>query len=77
MKTKTWILLLSILLVLSAGLSLWLLWPRADAAFVEVWSDGKLLYQLDLRVDRQITVEGEQGLRHLPKVRFLPRIHMR
>ena len=61
MKTKTWILLLSILLVLSAGLSLWLLWPRADAAFVEVWSDGKLLYQLDLRVDRQITVEGEKG----------------
>lgn len=61
MKTRMWILLLASMLVLSIGLSLWLLWPRTDASLVEVWSDGKLLYQLDLRVDRQITVEGEKG----------------
>ncbi len=61
MKTRIWILLLALMLVLSAGLSLWLLWPRTDASFVEVWSDGELLCQLDLRVDRQITVEGKNG----------------
>lgn len=61
MKTKIWILLIALLLLISVGSSLWLLWPRADAAFVEVWSDGKMLYELDLRVDRQITVEGESG----------------
>ena len=61
MKTRIWILLLTLMLVLSVGLSLWLLWPRTDASFVEVWSDGELLCQLDLRVDRQITVEGKNG----------------
>jgi hypothetical protein len=60
-KTKTWIVLVAALLLLSLSLSLWLLRPRADAAYAEVWSEGKLLYTLPLSVDQQITVTGHHG----------------
>ncbi len=61
MKTKTWIALIALLLVVCVGLSLWLLWPAENAAFAEVWSEGELLCKLDLRLDQQITVTGENG----------------
>lgn len=61
MKTKTWILLIALLLAVCLGLSLWLLWPNADAQMAEVWSDGELLCTLDLRQDRRMTVEGKNG----------------
>ena len=55
MKTKVWIALLAILLVVCAGLSLWLLWP-SQADTVEVWVDGKLLRTLSLAEDTSFTV---------------------
>lgn len=61
MKTKTWILLLSAVLALCLGLSLCLLMPGGDAARAEVWSDGELLYVLELRVDQELTVQTEFG----------------
>ena len=61
MKTKGWMILIAVVLLAAVCLSLWFLRPRADAAFVEVWPDGKLLYELDLATDRQFTVEGENG----------------
>ena len=60
-KTKVWILLLGIVLLVCVGLSFWLLLPGEDAAFVEVYSDGKLLYTLPLHVDTQIQVASEFG----------------
>ncbi len=62
MKTKFWIGLIAGLLVLSLGLSAWLLWPGEDAAYAEIWSEGKLLYTLDLSVDQELTVKTEQGV---------------
>lgn len=61
MKTKTWIVLIAGLLVLSVGLSLWLLLPDGDAACAEIWSEGELLYTLDLHIDREITVSTQRG----------------
>ncbi len=61
MKNRTWILLIGVLLVLSLGLSALLLMGGSDAGYAEIWSEGKLLYTLDLRMDTQITVTTEQG----------------
>ena len=61
MKTKTWIGLVAVLLLLSVGLSLWLLRPGEEAAYAEVWSEGKLLYTLPLSADQQITVRSSYG----------------
>ncbi len=60
MKTKTWIVLLAVLAVVCTGLSAVLLWP-GQADFAEVWSDGRLLYTLDLRIDQTVTVETVRG----------------
>ena len=61
MKTKYWAILLGSLLTLCLGLSLWLLLPGADASAAEIWSDGKLLYTLDLRTDQTKTVVSQRG----------------
>ena len=61
MKTKIWIIAIALLLVVCAGLSVWLLLPGEGAAAAQVWSDGKLLFTLDLRVDQEKTVSTEYG----------------
>lgn len=61
MKTKYWVILLGVLLAVSLGLGLWLLAPGEDAAAAQIWSDGKLLYTLDLQVDQTKTVTSENG----------------
>lgn len=60
MKSRTWAILLALLLTASAGLSLWLLRP-GQASWAEVWSDGKLLYTLELSVDQTVTVDSVYG----------------
>ena len=61
MKTKHWIWIFSVILIVSICFSLWLLQPRQAAAAVEVYSQGKLLYTLPLSRDTVVTVETEQG----------------
>lgn len=61
MKTKNWMILLTAVLVLCLGLSFWLLNPGEDAACAEIWSDGRLLYVLDLSVDQSLTVTSDRG----------------
>lgn len=61
MKSKTWGILLFSLLMICLGLSLWLLLPNEPAAQAEVWSEGKLLYTLDLNVDQTKTVTTAKG----------------
>jgi hypothetical protein len=60
-KTKIWILILGLLLVGCVALSIFFFMPRqADRA--EVFSDGKLLYTLDLHTDTQFTVQLGDGI---------------
>ena len=60
MKTRYWILLIVALLILSivAGI---LLNNNKEAAAVQVWSEGTLLYTLPLNLDTTVTVETDQG----------------
>ena len=60
MKTKTWVILLSALLAVCLGLSLWLLRPQ-QAGYAQVWSNGKLIHTLDLQVDRVVEVKNDSG----------------
>lgn len=61
MKTKYWITAIAAVLAVCLGLSLWLMEPGGDAAYVQVWSEGKLLHTLPLTADRQITVTTKRG----------------
>lgn len=60
MRTKTWVILLSVLLVVCLGMSLWLLRPQ-QAGYAQVWSDGKLIHTLNLQVDRVVEVKNDSG----------------
>lgn len=61
MKNKTWICLILGLFLACLGLSICLYLPAEPAAQVQVWSDGKMIAQLDLDKDDQITVESAWG----------------
>ncbi len=61
MKSKHWALILGAVLILCAGLSLWLLLPSEDAAQIQILSDGKVLHTLPLSTDREITVTTDRG----------------
>ena len=61
MKTKTWIVILSALLLLCLGLSIPMLLPSEAADCAEILSDGKVLYTLDLHIDRQIRIDSPTG----------------
>ena len=61
MKTKAWILCLVALLVVCAVLSVWLLYPRREALWAQIWSDGELVETVSLLTDRTFTVESSFG----------------
>ena len=61
MKTKTWILIIGIVLILCLGLSLPMLFSRAPASHATVTGDGKLLKTVDLGIDQEFTVTSENG----------------
>ena len=69
MKTKTWILLIVILLVLCLGLSLFALAPGDASTHAQITSDGKLLKTVDLRIDQEFTVTGEKSGTNVVTVR--------
>ena len=60
MKTKFWIALLSVLLLLCLGLSV-LTMGGSDASRARITSDGQLIRVVDLAVDQEFTVETEKG----------------
>ena len=61
MKTRTWIILISALLIVCGGLSVWLLMPGQEAQTAEIWLDGELYKTVDLRKDQEFTVESQRG----------------
>ena len=61
MKTRTWILLLGGLLLLSLILSFFVLRPRPDASLVQISSGGKIVKTVNLHENQQFTVTSENG----------------
>ena len=61
MKTKFWVLLFALLLLVCGGLSLPLLLPGEAATHAEVLCDGELIHTLDLHIDREIVHQSSYG----------------
>ena len=61
MKTKYWIAILAVILVLCAASSLVLFSGSEDAARAEIRSEGKVVRTLDLRIDQQFTIATSAG----------------
>ncbi len=68
MKTRTWILLLSALLILSLAGSLLSL-RQSQAAYARITSHGRVIAVLDLAVDQEYTVDTPQGGHNVITVR--------
>ena len=62
MKTKTWILVLAVVVAVCVGLSVWLLWPKEQATAVKVISRGNLLTTLPLSEDTEFSVLTPDGM---------------
>ena len=61
MKTKTWVLIFAVILLLCGGLSLFLLMPGEDAAYAEISSQGKVVRTVALAIDQQFEIQTENG----------------
>ena len=61
MKTRYWIALLAVILVVCTALSIPLLLSGEDAAYAQIISDGKVMQVVDLHVDRTIYITTEDG----------------
>jgi len=53
--------ILGAVLAVCLGLSFFLLMPGEAATHAEILSDGKLMYTVDLRIDRQIYISNGSG----------------
>jgi len=60
-KSKTWGMILAALLAVCVIASAFLMRPGETAHRVEILSEGKVLYTLDLHVDQVITVTTDRG----------------
>ena len=61
MKTKYWIAILAVILIISAGASLVFLLPGEEAAWAEIISDGKVNRVVNLNADQTFTVPCAGG----------------
>ncbi|MDY3225191.1 MAG: NusG domain II-containing protein [Candidatus Faecousia sp.] len=61
MKTKTWILLLSGLLLISLLAGFFVLRRQPDAALAEISSGGKVVKTVNLRENQQFTITAGNG----------------
>ena len=61
MKTKTWILLIAVVLAVCLTLTYFLLTPGETALQAEIWSQGELLTTVDLQVDQVFSVDTVDG----------------
>ena len=61
MKTKSWVILLALILIVCIGLSIPLLLPGRASSGAEILSDGQVLYRVDLQLDRQFHITTPSG----------------
>lgn len=69
MKTKTWILIFALILLLCGGLSIFLFVPGEAATHAEIRSNGELLHFVDLRIDQQFHITTADGGSNVVTVR--------
>ena len=69
MKTKYWILLIAVLLLLSAGISIPLLMPGDAATHATITSQGETVKTVDLRIEQEFTVTNTNGGSNIVTVR--------
>ena len=69
MKTRTWILIFALILILSLGASIYLLSPGEASTHAQITSQGNVIKTVDLRIDQEFTVEAENGGHNLITVR--------
>ena len=58
MKTRTWILIIGLILAASLGASLYFLMPREASTHAEITSYGNVIKTVDLRIDQEFTVSN-------------------
>ena len=61
MKTRTWILIFALILVVCLAASFSFLMPSEASTRAEITSQGQLVKTVDLHVDQEFTVETDDG----------------
>ena len=61
MKTRTWIFILALLLIVCLGASFWLMRPGDASTLAEITRQGKVIRTVDLRMDQSFTIESDNG----------------
>ena len=61
MKTRTWIIVLALVVAACLGLSIWLMLPGEPAGQAEIWLDGELYRTVDLDRDQEFEVRSDHG----------------
>ena len=69
MKSKTWVILLALILVACIGLSIPLLLPGDAAVSARILSQNKQIRTVDLRIDQEFTVDTPDGGHNVITVR--------
>jgi len=61
MKTRTWILIFTLILVVCLGASFYFLAPGEASTRAEITSGGQVIKTIDLRIDQEFTVDSSSG----------------
>ena len=61
MKTRTWILIFALLLIVCVGTSFYFLSPGEASTHAEITSQGQVIKTVDLRINQEFTVENGNG----------------
>ena len=61
MKTKTWIFIFALILIVCLGASFFFLAPGEASTQAEITSHGQLVKTVDLHIDQEFTVDTDHG----------------
>ena len=61
MKTRTWILIFALILILCAGASFYLLSPGEVSTLAEITSHGQVVRTVNLLISQEFTIEDGNG----------------
>jgi len=61
MKTRSWILIFALILIVCVGASFYVLSPGEASTHAEITSQGQVVKTVDLRINQQFTIDSENG----------------